>query len=101
MHSLTPGANTGACCAVTTPTRRPGLRAWLERIAAGVLDSLAVHRSARHELRYMQYLDDAALRDLGLSRRQMLSPELDPQGARRRGAGPGWPPSGRAPAQRQ
>lgn len=91
MSSSMAEARTATCCAVVTPTRRPGWRASLGRIATRAIESLSACRQARRETRYLSYLDDASLRDLGLDTDQMLSPELDPRGACRRGAGAAWP----------
>lgn len=77
--------------AVITPPRRRGWWAHLGRIATRAIESVSAYRQAHRETRYLSYLDDASLRDLGLDTGQMLSPELDPRGARRRGAGAAWP----------
>jgi hypothetical protein len=91
MSSSMAEVRTATCCAAITPIRRPGWWASLGRIATRAIESMSAYRQARRETRYLSYLEDASLRELGLDTGQMLSPELEPLGARRRGAGAAWP----------
>lgn len=66
------------CCARITPTGRRGLHAWWDRLVDHGSDLLRRLRAARTGRDALPWLDEAMLRDLGLSHRQGL------HGARRR-----------------
>ena len=55
-------------CATIIPTRRMSLRASIERLRGRAINAIAAWRRDRHDARYLGYLSEIELREIGLSR---------------------------------
>lgn len=67
IQPLSVAARPAPCCATITPTRTSGLFATLDRFAERVRDAMHALMPRRQTYESLPALDDATLRDLGLS----------------------------------
>jgi uncharacterized protein YjiS (DUF1127 family) len=73
----------GSCGAVVIPTHGTSPGAILARLFHRLVDAVATWRRDRHDARYLGYLGDTALKEIGLSRSALLAMGIDAQSAQR------------------